>query len=143
MNEPNSSLTYYIHFGSLLDDQLRVTASVLSHIITEPAFNVLRTKEQLGYIVFSSTWPSAGMHEKGIRIVVQSERSPVYLEQRVEAFLSHMKTVIEEMVDATFAQQKLSLENKWKETPKNLAEETSRFWVHIDSGYLDFERSTS
>ena len=71
---------------------------------------------------------------------MQSERGPVYLEGRVEAFLDHMKGVIELMTDEEFAAQKHGLERKWREVAKNLVEEVSRFWVHIDSGYLDFSR---
>ena len=71
---------------------------------------------------------------------MQSERGPVYLESRVEAFLDHMKGVIELMTDEEFAEQKQGLERKWREVAKNLQEEASRFWVHINSGYLDFSR---
>jgi insulysin len=75
-----------------------------------------------------------------LRIVVQSERGPVYLEGRVEAFLDHMKSVIEFMTDEQFAEQKHGLEKKWREVAKNLNEEVGRFWAQIDSGYLDFSR---
>jgi len=51
-----------------------------------------------------------------------------------------MKGVIELMTDEEFAEQKHGLERKWREVAKNLEEEVSRFWVHIDSGYLDFSR---
>ena len=71
---------------------------------------------------------------------MQSERGPVYLEGRVEAFLDHMKGVIELMTDEEFAEQKQGLERKWGEVAKNLEEEVSRFWAHIDSDYLDFLR---
>lgn len=71
---------------------------------------------------------------------MQSERGPVYLEGRVEAFLDHMKGVIELMTDEEFAEQKHGLERKWREVAKNVQEEARRFWAHIDSGYLDFLR---
>ena len=139
-NEPNSALTYYVHYGSKIDRRLRVTAALLTQILSEPAFNILRTKEQLGYIVSADAWSAPGDNDAGLRIVVQSERGPVYLEERVEAFLDHMKGVIELMTDEEFAEQKNGLERKWREVVKNLDEEVSRFWAHIDSGYLDFLR---
>jgi insulysin len=140
-NEPNSALTYYVHYGPRTDRCLRVTAALLTQILTEPAFNILRTKEQLGYIVGASTWAAPGDNEEGLRIVVQSERGPVYLEERVEAFLDHMKGVIECMSDEQFAEQKNGLERKWREVPKNLNEEAGRYWAQIDSRFLDFLRS--
>ena len=139
-DEPNSALTYYVHYGSNADRHIRVVAALLNQILSEPAFDTLRTKEQLGYIVEASTWTAPGDNESGLRIVVQSERSPVYLEGRVEAFLDHMKSVIELMTDEQFAEQKHGLERNWREVVKNLYEEVIRFWVQIDSGYLDFSR---
>ena len=139
-NEPNSALTYYVHYGSKIDRHLRVVAALLDQILSEPAFDILRTKEQLGYIVGANTWSAPGDNDMGLRIVVQSERGPVYLESRVEAFLDHMKGVIELMTDEEFAEQKQGLERKWQEVAKNLQEEARRFWVHINSGYLDFSR---
>lgn len=139
-NELNSALTYYVHYGPGIDRGLRVTAALLTQILSEPAFNILRTKEQLGYIVGASLWSAPGDNDAGLRIVVQSERDPVYLEERVEAFLDHMKGIIELMTDEEFIEQKNGLERKWREVPKNLFEEVNRFWAHVDSGYLDFLR---
>lgn len=141
MNETNSSLTYYLHIGRISDVPLRVTAALLTQILSEPAFNVLRTKEQLGYIVSCSQWLLAASTEKGIRIVVQSEKPPGYLEKRVDAFLEGMKSTLEDMSAEEFEQQKDGLEKKWSEVDKNLAEETSRFVTHIMTGQYDFLRS--
>ncbi|KAJ7286255.1 Metalloenzyme, LuxS/M16 peptidase-like protein [Mycena rebaudengoi] len=101
INQANSALTYFVHFGSI--------------ILQEPAFNVLRTQEQLGYIVSCSGWLLAGQGEKGLRIVVQSEKTPGYLEDRVEAFLEGMKTTLEDMSAEEFAEHKESLKNDEKD----------------------------
>lgn len=127
--------------GSRTDPSTRVKASLLVQIMAEPAFDRLRTKEQLGYIVSCGQWQSSGGSETGIRIVVQSERVPTYLEERVEAFLNGMKPYIEEMKEEEFDEQKESLQKKWTEALKNMKEEANRYWTHIDTGYLDFYRS--
>lgn len=80
---------------------------------------------------------------RGIRIVVQSERSPAYLEQRVDAFLDEMKETIEKMPEDEWEAQKEGLKHKWVEKHKNMSEETNSYWPHIDSGYLDFLRRKS
>ncbi|KAG0697015.1 Metalloenzyme, LuxS/M16 peptidase-like protein [Suillus ampliporus] len=139
-NDPNSSLTYYLQLGSSTDARLRVTCLLLIHMMSEPAFDILRTKEQLGYIVFCSELQVSGASLLGLRLVVQSERSPAYLEQRVEAFLDAMKSKIEDMEPADFQQFKIGLRQKWTEVVKDLRRERSKFWAHIDSGYLDFLR---
>ncbi|KAF7969517.1 hypothetical protein HWV62_27003 [Athelia sp. TMB] len=139
-NEPNSALTYYLHFGDRTSSPDRVTGSLLIQILTEPAFNVLRTKEQLGYIVHCSSWVLSGAGSSGVRIVVQSEKGPAYLETRVDAFLDSMQAVMESMSEEEFAEQKDGLERRLTEKMKTVSEETNLFWSHIDSGYLDFLR---
>ena len=139
-NQANSALTYYLHFGSIVDQKLRVVSALLTQILTEPAYNILRTREQLGYIVFCTLWLLPGASERGLRIVVQSEKKPAYLEDRVEAFLREMKSKLEEMSDEEFEAQKTGLEKKWLEEDKNLVEEASRLLNQITTGHLDFLR---
>jgi len=139
-NQANSALTYYVHLGSIVDQKLRVVSALLTQILSEPAFNVLRTREQLGYIVYCTSWLLPGASERVLRIVVQSEKKPGYLEERVETFLREMKTKLEDMTDQEFELQKSSLEKKWLEADKNLFEESSRLLSHITSGHLDFLR---
>lgn len=139
-NELNSALSYYLHLGQLTDPRQRVVGSLLTQIMSEPAFNVLRTNEQLGYIVSCSRWNLPGESQFGLRIVVQSERKTTYLEGRVEAFLDNMDQKIRDMGSSEFRDFKSGLQQKWREPAKNLAEEVSRYWSQIDSGYLDFMR---
>lgn len=108
--------------------------------MSEPAFDILRTKEQLGYIVFCSELQLSGASLLGLRLVVQSERNPAYLEQRVETFLNTMRSKIEDMEPDDFEQFKTGLQQKWTEVIKDLKKERAQFWEHIDSGYLDFLR---
>ena len=140
-NQANSALTYYLHFGSVVNQRLRVVSLLLTQILTEPTFNVLRTKEQLGYIVLCSNWQLPGASEKGLRIVVQSEKPPPYLEKRVEAFLDSMRFKIEDMSVEEFEGQKEGLEKKWMEADKNLYDEAGRYMVQINTGQWDFLRS--
>ncbi|KDQ33027.1 hypothetical protein PLEOSDRAFT_1032530 [Pleurotus ostreatus PC15] len=140
-NQANSALTYYLNFGPITHQRLRVASALLAQILHEPAFNILRTKEQLGYIVFCSQWLLTGSAQKGLRITVQSEKFPGYLEDRVEAFLDSMKAVIEEMPEDQFEEQKQGLERKWLEADKNLSEEASRYLTQIQTGHLDFLRN--
>ncbi|KAG6334740.1 hypothetical protein ID866_4358 [Astraeus odoratus] len=137
-NEANSALTYYIHIGQLDNPRQRVLGVLLAQIMSEPAFNVLRTKEQLGYIVSCSRWTLSGDSQFGLRIVVQSERGTGYLEERVEAFLTTMETKLEEMAMEEFRDFKRGLQQRWREPAKNLGEEASRYWQQIDTGFLDF-----
>ncbi|RXW22316.1 hypothetical protein EST38_g3526 [Candolleomyces aberdarensis] len=140
-NQANSAITYYVHFGPVADQRLRVIGSLLVQVISEPAFNVLRTREQLGYVVSCTSWTLPGSSQKGMRIIVQSEKMPSYLEERVEAFIDEMKEKITTMTDAEFQEQKDGLKRKWLEAEKNLKDEVSRFIAHVNSGQWDFLRN--
>ena len=60
---------------------------VLFHLLKEPAFNQLRTQEQLGYIVSSSLSPINKI--LGGKFVIQSSKfGPEYLESRINNFLA-------------------------------------------------------
>lgn len=142
-DQANSALTYFTYFGPVADQRLRVTSSLLTQILSEPAFNVLRTREQLGYIVSCTSWTLPGSSEKGLRIVVQSERKPKYLESRVEAFFDEMKEKLESLSVDEFESHRSGLEKKWLEVSKNLGEEFSKYMVHVNSGHWDFLRSKS
>ena len=139
-NETNSSLSYYLNVTKVTDRKRRVLTALIAHIISEPAFAVLRTREQLGYIVAAGHWQLSGGGQSGIGILVQSERDPAYLEQRVEAFLNEMREKLENMSDEEFFEHKTALQKQWREAPKNIHEEMNRYWGHIEWGYLDFFR---
>ena len=60
----------------------------LHHLMREPAFNQLRTEEQLGYLVHTSV-KTNGNNIKGLLFLIQSDSfDPIHLEERVESFLS-------------------------------------------------------
>jgi insulysin len=133
----NSSIEYYCQVGDPADVPLRATLSLLSQIAQEPAFDQLRTKEQLGYLVFSGVRKSIG--SMGFRIIVQSERSSDYLESRIDEFFRvNMHGLLQKMTPEEFEAQKESLIRKKMEKVKNLFDESSRYWFHIFSGYCDF-----
>ncbi len=135
----NAAVTYFCHVGDQANSRLRTAFRLLAQIMSEPAFDVLRTKEQLGYIVLCREW--RGPEYIGLGITVQSEKDPRYLETRIEAFLIHMRGMLESMDEATFEEHRNGLLAEWTQKLTNLSDETDRFWTHIKSGYLDFQQS--
>ena len=137
----NHCIEHLLFCGNNQDRELRARILLFAQIAQEKVFDTLRTKEQLGYVVFggasiSGTWA-------GYRILVQSERDPQYLEQRVEAFLDHLGEDIKGMEDDVFQKNKTSIVNKRRESLKNLGQESNRFWNHIVSEGFDFEQGQS
>ncbi|XP_076025376.1 insulin-degrading enzyme isoform X2 [Genypterus blacodes] len=107
-------------------------------IISEPCFNTLRTKEQLGYIVFSGPRRANGV--QGLRFIIQSEKAPHYLESRVEAFLCTMQASVEEMSDEAFQKHIQALAIRRLDKPKKLSAECAKHWGEIISQQYNFDR---
>ncbi|XP_038140028.1 insulin-degrading enzyme [Cyprinodon tularosa] len=107
-------------------------------IISEPCFNTLRTKEQLGYIVFSGPRRANGV--QGLRFIIQSEKAPHYLESRVEAFLSIMEKALEQMSDEAFQKHIQALAIRRLDKPKKLSAECAKYWGEIISQQYNFDR---
>uniref|UniRef100_A0A8C0JL57 Insulin-degrading enzyme n=1 Tax=Canis lupus dingo TaxID=286419 RepID=A0A8C0JL57_CANLU len=110
-------------------------------IISEPCFNTLRTKEQLGYIVFSGPRRANGI--QGLRFIIQSEKPPHYLESRVEAFLITMEKSIEDMTEEAFQKHIQALAIRRLDKPKKLSAECAKYWGEIISQQYNFDRDNT
>ena len=135
----NHCIEYFLFVGDYADQALRAKLLLFSQTTDEPAFDQLRTKEQLGYVVF--TGPRMQSTTMGYRVLIQSERDTDYLETRIDSFLRDFGLVLEKMSTEAFEGHKRSLINKRLEKLKNLGQETGRFWSHIGNEYFDFEQS--
>lgn len=132
----NHCIEYYVFVGSATDRTLRAKLILLAQMTDEAGFDQLRTKEQLGYIVFSGARVAATT--MGYRVIIQSERRTEYLEERINAFLAAFAQSLDTMPQEEFESHKKSLINKRLEKIKNLDQESTRFWDHITSEYFDF-----
>ena len=88
--ETNSGLAILYQLG-VVDLATNATLCFLNHVIQEPAFNDLRTQEQLGYIVYTDL-KTSGNDVKGLMFLIQSDsHDPIYCDSRVEAFLERFR----------------------------------------------------
>ncbi|RMJ03581.1 hypothetical protein CDV36_014893 [Fusarium kuroshium] len=133
----NHCVETWFYVGSREDRVIRTKTLLLEQILHEPAFDQLRTKEQLGYVVFRGTRVFSTTY--GFRFLIQSEMTPEFLDSRIEAFLRRYVETLEKMSDAEFEGHKRSLVIRRLEKPRNLDEESSRHWSQITSEYYDFE----
>ncbi|TDZ49920.1 putative zinc protease [Colletotrichum trifolii] len=133
----NHCIEVWLYVGDKDDRLVRAKTMLLDQMSHEPAFDQLRTKEQLGYVVFSGVRSFATTY--GFRFIIQSERTPEYLESRIEAFLNLFSNNLESMSDADFEGHKRSLIVRRLEKLKNLDQESSRHWAQISSEYYDFD----
>ncbi|TAQ87722.1 hypothetical protein B7494_g3941 [Chlorociboria aeruginascens] len=133
----NHCIEYFLYIGTAPNRPLRAKTLLFDQMTHEPAFDQLRTKEQLGYVVFSGS-RSTGT-SIGYRFIIQSEKTPDYLESRIDSFLVGYTEILKEMSDSEFEGHKRSVIAKRLEKLKNLDQESGRLWSHIDNEFLDFE----
>jgi insulysin len=132
----NHCIEYFLYVGQNHEKNLRAKLLLFAQMTEEPAFDQLRTKEQLGYVVFSG--PRMAATTMGYRVIIQSERDCAYLESRIIAFLNRFGPTLKNVSDEEFEGHRRSLINKRLEKLKNLSQETGRLWNHIGSEYFDF-----
>jgi len=133
----NHTIELYLYVGNRLDRELRARTLLLDQITSEPVFDQLRTKEQLGYNVFSGLRHS--FTTIGFRFIIQSEKDPRYLDSRIENFLTTYRQTLVNMSETEFESHKRSLVVKRLEKLKNLDQETGRHWSQIQCEYYDFD----
>ncbi|GAA6064646.1 hypothetical protein JCM10212_004488 [Sporobolomyces blumeae] len=134
----NSAVEQFTYIGDLYDDSLRAKLSLFGHIVSEPLFDILRAREQLGYIV--SSGPRKSIAFMGLRVIVQSEKDAAFVESRIDAFWTEFMTTLENMSDDEFDKYKEAVRTKKLEDHKNLWQEASHLWVNIHCGWYDFEQ---
>ncbi|SCO54130.1 related to insulysin precursor (metalloendopeptidase) [Fusarium fujikuroi] len=127
----------WFYVGSREDRDIRTKTLFSDQMLHEPAFDQLRTKKQLGYIVFSG--PLAFSTTYGFRFIIQSEMTPDFLDSRIEASLMRYADTLEKMGETEFEGHKRSLIVRRLEKLRNLDQESTRHWNQITNEYYDFE----
>lgn len=94
--------------------RLLLAFEALKTFLKVPVFEQLRTKEQLGYVVFASLEVSGNMY--GYKIMVQSSvKGTYYLESRVKEFLKKgLYKLVHEMTDEEFTKVVNSLRTEYQ-----------------------------
>lgn len=104
---------------------------LLAHLAYNSAYNQLRTKEQLGYIVSAYGRKTAGC-TWALNIVVQSSSTPpTVLEERVEAWLKVYRQELEEMDPKDMADEAQAIVAQLLEQNTKLAQEVGYAWNEI------------
>eukprot|EP00529_Nitzschia_sp_RCC80_P008082 CAMPEP_0113519390 /NCGR_PEP_ID=MMETSP0014_2-20120614/43494_1 /TAXON_ID=2857 /ORGANISM="Nitzschia sp." /LENGTH=1295 /DNA_ID=CAMNT_0000417105 /DNA_START=357 /DNA_END=4244 /DNA_ORIENTATION=+ /assembly_acc=CAM_ASM_000159 len=104
---------------------------LIGHIAYSSAYNQLRTREQLGYIVSVYTRKTAG-GAWGLTVVVQSSsKTPDYLEERIESWFKVFRQELEEMDADAMAMEARAVVMQLLEDDTKLAQEVGSWWSEI------------
>lgn len=138
-NENSCMLTYW-QFG-LNDncDRKHLLNRVVLQYLDEPTFDQLRTKEQLGYVVFSRS--RNGRDLLGAWILVQSAvKDCDYLRDRIQKHMARQRTKVAALTEEAFKTQVNAVLIGLKEKDKNMSEEFARMHGEIVTHKYNFDR---
>jgi len=133
----NSSITVVYQGGASSTEQ-NALYDLTAQILSEPTFDELRTKQQLGYIVQSGVRASNGT--RGFNVMIQSPYPVAELEERIETFLQKMEVYIADMSEKEFETHREALIQSKLEQPKMMGSLSIRWWGEIMSNQYNFGR---
>jgi len=120
--------------------KVNATLALLHHLLREPAYNELRTNEQIGYIVHTSV-ATNGDAVKGLIFLIQSDSfDPTHIDSRIENFLEGFRSKMVLMSEEDFQGNIDAVVQNFEEKDKNLAEESSVYWSQIANNTYQFKR---
>lgn len=141
-NDDDNNSAVEVHFQIEPRGNFDIDAKLLllTEILNKPAFNELRTKQQLGYMVFEG-FRYVG-HVAGLYVIVQSTiADPDDLVKRIDQFLAETrKGILGEMTDEKFQEYVTSAIAYIAEPDPTLFQRSWRFWSEIRDGALCFDR---
>lgn len=141
-NEDNGNAASYVAIQSLSEDpKEHVMIELVSSIVSEPFYEELRTRQQLGYIVSSGVRPVGKTKTLGF-IVQSSSAKNDKLTKEIMKFLDSIREkFLEKLPKGDLAVFVKSLIDRKTEPDKQLATEVTRNWAEIASGRLEFDRT--
>lgn len=127
--DPNSATLVTYQFG-VPDVADRIHLTMLNSIINRPVFEDLRTKHQLGYVVFGNVAPHLSIVE--VRVIVQGFRkNPDEVETLIESTVQNLTTRIAALDHEEFVTRKDSLRVSLEKKDSTMSAVAGRYWGQI------------
>ena len=119
--------------------KLPAMCALVGHLMKEPCYDQLRTKEQLGYMVWSGASRTCGIYS--IWFIVQSpEKGPDFLDNRCENFIENFYTILKEMTAETFQSNIQACVLTRTKKDVSLYSQAGRYWKEIEDNAYVFNR---
>ncbi|KAK7789977.1 hypothetical protein R5R35_006809 [Gryllus longicercus] len=136
----NSVVTNYYQSGlATIKDMCIVELLML--LMEEPLFNILRTKEQLGYHVFNMLRDTFGILGFSITVNCQADKhSTEHVNERIESFLKMFYNKLRKMSDKELERAKHSIIKLKQCADLHLKDEVARNWDEITANDYLFDR---
>ena len=136
---PHNDGALVLYFqGQRQQYQDRAAHALVAQILSAPFYTDLRTRKQLGYVVFASSMPM--MQVPGLAFVVQSPNTDTLeLRQHADAFLVRATQTLRRLAQVEFERFRQSLVERLLEPDKTLSARSNRYWREIDRNPGQFD----
>jgi secreted Zn-dependent insulinase-like peptidase len=116
----------------------RAAMEVTAQSFRADFYTKLRTEKQLGYIVTSGAYPILDV--PGLFFLIQSPvAGAAVLKQEIDDYLKQQVAFVETLTEQQFALHRDAVLVRLAESPKNLWEQSERYWKDIAQNYYDFD----
>jgi len=136
--ETNTSVEVYLQIAKdNLED--RVMIDLLAHMMDDPIFDQIRTKDQFGYDVHCSERWTYGIMGIIFR-VVSNVKSAAQIVERIDKFLlDFRKENLETMTDDKFLEHLVAVSTQKLEMHNSMSEETDSYYDEIVNGRFQWQ----
>ena len=135
----NSAVLVSYPVGSVQDDTASAYLLLLEQMAAQPAFLQLRTKEQLGYIVF--LYRHVSLSVQWLNVIVQgAAHDPAYLQRRVERFVRGYGAELAALTSGAFKAAVKVAASKLRQKDASLGKATDRLFAEVNAGLYGWLR---
>lgn len=138
-DEENSAIVSYFQYGlpNSVVEELRHQLIFL--MMDEPAYDYLRTKEQIGYLVFCQMWNYRNTLGGGF-VIQSSKKTPEFMLAKIKEFINQMKVKCDTLSDEDFTKGVNALLSNKKQVDMNIHDVKARMHNEILLHRHDFDR---
>ncbi len=134
----NSCFWRTVHIGSE-SPELRMAARIIEKFISQPFYTEMRTRQQLGYIVWAVAPEDNGQYY--LFFIIQSESHPAdQIRERADVFINSLPAKFDQLSDEEFDEFKAAVRAELLEKPKSIDEKRVLFDRQTFEYDKDFDR---
>eukprot|EP00929_Paragymnodinium_shiwhaense_P104738 TRINITY_DN69436_c0_g1_i1.p1 TRINITY_DN69436_c0_g1~~TRINITY_DN69436_c0_g1_i1.p1 ORF type:complete len:1094 (-),score=297.55 TRINITY_DN69436_c0_g1_i1:265-3546(-) len=111
----------------------KILIDLIEDLMSEPLFDSLRTKQQLGYSVGCQVRDSYGVHGMSFYVLSAVQR-PAHLLERVEVFLQEYRETLKTLPAEKLADHARAYASRWLEPRRTMGELNCAHWEEVTCG---------
>jgi len=141
IDSADSALVLYLQ-GPDNSYQTRAATALISEVLANDYEHDLRTEQQLGYIVFSSSLNIR--KQPGLALIVQTPTASLTnVQQSNRQFLADTVIKLNNLKNAELSKYKLSLISKYQQKERSIYQRSNRFWQNIHNNIENFDERSA